>query len=284
MRAPSYCALVVFVARLAQAFSASSRARTITVLSTFACALSMSRRKRLLTRDSVTIHVNAVVYYRIKEPIKSVLNVANVNTVTHLLAQTTLRNAIGTHPLQDLITHREAVSQALRHILDEATEPWGVSIDRVELKDIVLPAGMQRAMAAEAEAVRVARGKVVAAGGERMAAKNLRLAADEMMKSPAALQLRYLQTLNSIASEKNSTIVFPMPLDGIGTVPRVMQSIAPVLARRQPDVAQALAASSAFMMGQQQGERADADKYELEGEKNDDQIISLISQKLEEKQ
>jgi len=169
--------------------------------------------QEVLTRDSVTVHVNAVVYYRISDPVKSVLNVNDVNLSTQLLGQTTLRNVIGTHLLQDLISKRESISHTLQQYLDEATDPWGVKVDRVEIKDIVLPHNMQRAMAAEAEATREARAKVVAAGGERLAAKNLRLAADEMMKSPAALQLRYLQTLTTIAAENNSTIVFPMPVE-----------------------------------------------------------------------
>jgi len=237
-------------------------------------------QQEVLTRDSVTTRVDAVIYYRIHDSIKSVLNVADVNTATKLLAQTTLRNVIGKHLLQDLIAHREAVSFSLRNLLDEATESWGVTIDRVELKDIVLPAGMQRAMAAEAEAVRVARGKVVAAGGERLAAKNLRLAADEMMKSPAALQLRYLQTLTSIASEHNSTIVFPMPLDGpLGAVPRMMGGIAPALAPQHPGVSQALAAATSFMT--QQPERVVPDKFEVSGDHADDKILTLLTSQLE---
>ncbi|XP_017783697.1 PREDICTED: band 7 protein AGAP004871-like [Nicrophorus vespilloides] len=168
-----------------------------------------------LTKDSVTVTVDAVVYYRIQDPLNAVVQVTNYSNSTRLLAMTTLRNILGTRNLAEILSDREAISHAMQASLDDATDPWGVKVERVEIKDVSLPTQLQRAMAAEAEATREARAKVIAAEGEMKASKALREAADVIHASPAALQLRYLQTLNNISAEKNSTIIFPLPLDFI---------------------------------------------------------------------
>ncbi|KAB0796075.1 hypothetical protein PPYR_10136 [Photinus pyralis] len=166
-----------------------------------------------LTKDSVTVKVDAVVYYRIQDPLDAVVKVANYSHSTKLLAMTTLRNILGTRNLAEILSEREAISHSMQVSLDEATDPWGVKVERVEIKDVSLPMQLQRAMAAEAEASREARAKVIAAEGEMKASRALKEAADVISESPAALQLRYLQTLNTISAEKNSTIVFPLPMD-----------------------------------------------------------------------
>lgn len=157
--------------------------------------------------------VDAVVYYRISNATIAVSNVEDYGRSTRLLAATTLRNVLGTKNLSEILSERETISHIMQSSLDEATEPWGVKVERVEIKDVRLPVQLQRAMAAEAEAAREARAKVIAAEGEQKASTALRNAAEVIANSPQALQLRYLQTLNSIAAEKNSTIVFPLPLE-----------------------------------------------------------------------
>ncbi|KAM7532725.1 hypothetical protein Aperf_G00000129884 [Anoplocephala perfoliata] len=169
--------------------------------------------QEVLTKDSVTVAVEAVVYYRIFDPVMSVVNVENSNRSTRLLAQTTLRNVLGTVDLYALLTDREEIAAMMQETLDTATDTWGVKVERVEIKDVRLPLQLQRAMAAEAEATREARAKVIAAKGEEDASKSLKAAALEISACPIALQLRYLQTLASISAEKNSTIVFPLPID-----------------------------------------------------------------------
>lgn len=169
--------------------------------------------QEILTSDSVTVSVDAVVYYRVCNPTISVANVENAHHATRLLAQTTLRNILGTKSMSEILADREAISKAMQCMLDEATIHWGIKVERVEIKDVRLPKQLQKAMAAEAEASREARAKVLAAEGEHNASKALKEAADIIHTSPAALQLRYLQTLNQIASEKNSTIIFPLPVD-----------------------------------------------------------------------
>nr|XP_022328521.1 band 7 protein AGAP004871-like isoform X4 [Crassostrea virginica] len=173
--------------------------------------------QEILTSDSVTVSVDAVVYYRVCHPTISVANVENAHHATRLLAQTSLRNILGTKSMSEILTDREAISKAMQSMLDEATVHWGIKVERVEIKDVRLPKQLQKAMAAEAEASREARAKVLAAEGEHNASKALKEAADIINTSPAALQLRYLQTLNAIASEKNSTIVFPLPMDVLST-------------------------------------------------------------------
>ncbi|XP_046584520.1 band 7 protein AGAP004871-like [Haliotis rubra] len=169
--------------------------------------------QEVLTRDSVTVAVDAVVYYRISNATASITNVEDSSRSTRLLAATTLRNVLGTKSLSEILSEREGISHTMQSSLDEATDPWGVKVERVEVKDVRLPLQLQRAMAAEAEATRDARAKVIAAEGEQKASRALKEAADIITESPAALQLRYLQTLNSISAEKNSTIIFPLPID-----------------------------------------------------------------------
>ncbi|XP_069364638.1 band 7 protein AGAP004871 isoform X1 [Maniola hyperantus] len=169
--------------------------------------------QEVLTKDSVTVSVDAVVYYRVHNATISIANVENAHHSTRLLAQTTLRNTMGTRPLHEILSERETISGNMQISLDEATEAWGIKVERVEIKDVRLPVQLQRAMAAEAEAAREARAKVIAAEGEQKASRALREASEVIGDSPAALQLRYLQTLNTISAEKNSTIVFPLPID-----------------------------------------------------------------------
>ncbi|KAI1289687.1 Mechanosensory protein 2 [Halotydeus destructor] len=168
---------------------------------------------KILSKDSVTVAVDAVVYFRISNAIASVSNVEDYARSTRLLAATTLRNVLGTKNLSEILSDREAISHMIQSALDDATDHWGVKVERVEIKDVRLPVQLQRAMAAEAEATREARAKVIAAEGEQRASRALKQAAEVISQSPSALQLRYLQTLNSIAAEKNSTIVFPVPME-----------------------------------------------------------------------
>lgn len=174
--------------------------------------------QEVLTKDSVTIAVDAVVYYKVMNPTWSVANVANASHSTRLLAQTTLRNQLGTKTLAGILEDREEISDTMQQLLDVATDPWGIKVERVEIKDVRLPPQLQRAMAAEAEATREAQAKIIAAQGEMDASKALKEAADVINQSSGALQLRYLQTLTGIAAEKNSTIVFPLPMDLLGGI------------------------------------------------------------------
>jgi len=169
--------------------------------------------QEILTRDSVTISVDAVTYFKIANPVDSVCNVEDTQRSTQLLAQTTLRNELGTKNLDEVLLGRDTIARNIQQILDEATDPWGVKVERVEIKDVRLPSNLQRAMAAEAEATREAKAKAIAAEGEMKASKALKQASDIISESPQALQLRYLQTLQGIAAEKNSTIIFPLPMD-----------------------------------------------------------------------
>ncbi|CAD5216692.1 unnamed protein product [Bursaphelenchus xylophilus] len=169
--------------------------------------------QEILSKDSVTVNVDAVVYFRICNTIASIVNIENAKGSTRLLAQTTLRNVLGTKTLAEMLSHREEISTEMQRSLDEATENWGVKVERVEVKDIRLPQSMQRAMAAEAEANREAKAKVIAADGERLASESLRTAATVLSETPTAIQLRYLQTLNTISAEHNSTIIFPLPME-----------------------------------------------------------------------
>ncbi|CAF1027804.1 unnamed protein product [Adineta steineri] len=176
--------------------------------------------QEILTRDSVTVSVDAVVYSRVYNPVISVTNVKDTQYATQLLAQTTLRNILGTKSLQEILCDREIIAQSMQGHLDEGTEPWGVKVERVEIKDVRLPQSMQRSMAAEAEASREARAKVIAAEGEQKASRQLKEAADIIAQSPIALQLRYLQTLTHISAEKNSTIIFPIPIELLSLIKR----------------------------------------------------------------
>jgi len=172
--------------------------------------------QEILTKDSVTVAVDAVVYYKINNPMSAVCNVTNASQSTRLLASTTLRNTLGTKTLQDILADREDIAKHILGSLDSATDPWGIRVERVEVKDVRLPQQLQRAMAAEAEATRQARAKVIEAEGEQKASKALKEASDIISSSASALQLRYLQTLTTISAEKNSTVIFPLPIDLLG--------------------------------------------------------------------
>ncbi|NLE77143.1 MAG: slipin family protein, partial [Chloroflexi bacterium] len=166
-----------------------------------------------ITKDNVTVRVNAVAYFRVVNPMDAIVNVENFKQATWQIAQTSLRSVLGQSELDELLTHRESINQRLQQIIDEATEPWGIKVSIVEIKDVELPDTMKRAMARQAEAEREKRAKIIHAEGESQAAEQLRDAAATMAKEPATLQLRYLQTLTEIAAEKNSTIIFPLPID-----------------------------------------------------------------------
>lgn len=174
--------------------------------------------QEILTKDSVTVSVDAVIYFRIFNPVLSVNKVADAKFSTRLLAATSLRTILGTKSLGDILTDKESIAHHLKELLDDATDAWGVKVERVELKDVSLPSSMQRSMATEAEASRDARAKVVAAEGEQRASKALSEAAEIISSNPIALQLRYLQTLTGIAAEKNSTIIFPIPMELLRSV------------------------------------------------------------------
>jgi len=167
----------------------------------------------VITRDNVSIKVNAVVYYRIMDPNSAVVEVENYAYATSQLAQTTLRSVCGQAELDELLAEREKISLHLQEILDKDTDPWGIKVSKVEIKHIDLPPEMQRAMAKQAEAERERRAKVIHADGEYQASSKLSQAAEVISKDPTALQLRYLQTLSEIATEKNSTMLFPIPID-----------------------------------------------------------------------
>ena len=169
--------------------------------------------QEVITKDNVTIRVNAVVYFRVLEPQLAVINVADFIRATSQISQTTLRSILGQSALDDLLAERDSINQMLQKIIDDQTEPWGVKVSVVEVKDVELPISMQRAMARQAEAEREKRAKIIHAEGEFQASKQLAAAADVIDKSPIALQLRYLQTLNEIGAEKNTTIVFPLPIE-----------------------------------------------------------------------
>jgi regulator of protease activity HflC (stomatin/prohibitin superfamily) len=167
----------------------------------------------VITRDNVTVKVNAVFYFRVMDPTKAVLEVENYIYATSQLAQTTLRSVLGEVELDDLLSEREKINERLQVIIDEQTDPWGIKVTAVEVKHIDLPVTMQRAMAKQAEAERERRAKIIAAEGEFQAAEKLAQAAEVIGRHPAAIQLRYLQTLAEISTENNSTTLFPIPID-----------------------------------------------------------------------
>jgi regulator of protease activity HflC (stomatin/prohibitin superfamily) len=167
----------------------------------------------VITQDNVSIKVNAVVYFRVMQPQKSIVEVENYLAATSQLSQTTLRSVLGQSDLDDLLSQRDKINQKLQQIIDAHTEPWGIKVSNVEVKQIDLPQEMQRAMAKQAEAERERRSKVIAAEGEFQAAQRLADASKILSGQPSALTLRYLQTLREIATEKNSTTIFPVPID-----------------------------------------------------------------------
>jgi regulator of protease activity HflC (stomatin/prohibitin superfamily) len=176
----------------------------------------------IITRDNVSVKVNAVVYFRVIDPRRAVVEVENYNYATSQLSQTTLRSVLGQAELDDLLSERDRLNAQLQQILDHQTDPWGIKVSSVEVKHVDLPQDMQRAMARQAEAEREKRAKIIHAEGELIASEKLAQAASVLERVPSAITLRYLQTLTDIAAEQNSTIVFPLPLElmrvlGVGT-------------------------------------------------------------------
>ncbi len=180
----------------------------------------------VVTRDNVAVKVNAVIFFRVIDPRLAVLEVSNFLFATSQLAQTTLRSVLGEAELDELLSQREKLNLRLQDILDQHTAPWGVKVTMVEVKQVDLPEQMIRALAKQAEAERDRRAKIIHAEGEYMAAEKLGMAAEVIQKQPAALQLRYLQTLVEIGAEKNTTIVFPLPLDILSSVNNALQTYA----------------------------------------------------------
>jgi len=169
--------------------------------------------QEVITSDTVPIKVNAVIYFRVIDPVKAVISVENYISATSQIAQTTLRSVLGERDLDTFLSQREKINQTLQQIVDEQTDPWGIKVSTVETKDVELPENMRRAMAKQAESERERRAKVIHAEGEFQASEKLVQAAERMSSQPLALQLRYLQTLGVIAADKNTTTVFPFPMD-----------------------------------------------------------------------
>ena len=171
------------------------------------------QRQEVMTKDNVPATVDAVIYYRVMQPSDAVVKVQNFHKATYLLAQTTLRSVLGQSELDELLSERDKINRRLQEILDEQTEPWGIKVSMVEVRDVVLPDTMKRAMARQAEIERERRAKIINAEGEFQAAQRLKEAGEIMAEQPIALQLRFLQTLAEVASEHNSTTIFPVPID-----------------------------------------------------------------------
>jgi regulator of protease activity HflC (stomatin/prohibitin superfamily) len=169
--------------------------------------------QEVITRDNVPVRVNAVAYFRIIDPEKAIVQVENFMVATSQISQTTLRSVLGQHVLDELLSERDKINTILQQIIDEATSPWGIKVSIVEVKDVEIPTGMQRAMARQAEAERERRAKVIAAEGEFQASEKLREAANVMSGNPVTLQLRFLQTMLEISSERSSTIILPVPIE-----------------------------------------------------------------------
>jgi regulator of protease activity HflC (stomatin/prohibitin superfamily) len=173
-------------------------------------------RQEVMTRDNVPVSVDAVVYFRVVDPVAAVVKVENFWKATSLIAQTTLRSVLGQAELDELLSHRDKINQTLQEIIDRQTDPWGIKVTSVEVKDVSLPEGMKRAMAKQAEAERERRAKIVNAEGEFQAAEKMVQAAAMISKEPIALQLRFLQTMREISSEHNTTTFLPVPIDLFG--------------------------------------------------------------------
>jgi len=169
--------------------------------------------QEVVTKDNVSVKVNAVMYFQVFEPSKAIIAVEDYLYATSQMGQTTLRSVLGEHELDDLLSNREKINRMLQKIIDERTDPWGIKVSAVEVKDVDLPENMKRAIAKQAEAERERRSKVIHADGEFQASSKLKDAADIMAAQPVSVQLRYLQTLTEIATEKNSTIIFPFPIE-----------------------------------------------------------------------
>lgn len=222
-RAPGFNLIIPLVDRL---YKIDTRTVTLTV-----------EPQEIITRDNVTIKVDAVVYFAVVDPAKALLQVVDFAKATSQIALTTLRSVLGQSELDELLSHREKINHTLQQIIDGHTEPWGVKVSVVEVKDVLLPEGMQRSMAAQAEAEREKRAKIIRADGEFLAATTLGKAARIIRNEPPALQLRYLQTLVEIAGEGNSTII-PLPMD--------MMDFARSALTRAPREADALPASAVY--------------------------------------
>jgi len=179
--------------------------------------------QEVITRDNVTARVTAVAYFRVIDPNRAIVEVENFLSAVTQIAQTTLRSVLGTAELDTLLSERERLNVDLQKIIDDQTEPWGVKVTTVEIKDVEIPTGMQRAMARQAEAERERRAKIIASEGEYQAAQRLFDAAEIISKNPATIQLRYLQTLIELGSGQTSTIVFPLPIDMIGPLTEMMR-------------------------------------------------------------
>lgn len=170
-------------------------------------------KQEMMTRDNVPVTVDAVVYFRVVDPESALLKIENFARATALIAQTTLRSTVGQAQLDELLSERDHINEQLQTVIDESTEPWGVKVTNVEVRDVILPESMKRAMANQAETERSRRAKVINAEGEFQASEKLSQAAAIISKNPAALQLRFLQTLSEVATENNSTVIFPVPID-----------------------------------------------------------------------
>jgi regulator of protease activity HflC (stomatin/prohibitin superfamily) len=170
-------------------------------------------RQEMMTRDNVPVTVDAVMYFRVVNPEDAVVKVENFSKATFLLAQTTLRSILGQHELDELLSQRERINQQLQQVIDEGSEPWGIKVTLVEVRDVILPETMKRAMAKQAEVERERRAKIINAEGEYQAAEKLVMAGERIATQPVALQLRFLQVLTEVATEHNSTTVFPIPID-----------------------------------------------------------------------
>lgn len=180
-----------------------------------------------ITRDNVTLKINAVVYFQVLDPNLAIVKVEDYRRATWQIAQTTLRNVIGQSELDELLAERDQINDTLQRIIDEATEPWGIKVSLVEIKDVELPPTMQRAMARQAESEREKRAKIIHASGEYEASKQLAEAAEIIGSQPSALQLRFLQTLTEISAEKNSTIIFPLPIELLQGMDNLRNSLQP---------------------------------------------------------
>jgi regulator of protease activity HflC (stomatin/prohibitin superfamily) len=199
----------------------------------------------VVTRDNVTVKVNAVIYFRIVDPTRAVIEVTNYLYATSQLAQTTLRSVLGEVELDELLSQREKLNVKLQAALDEHTGPWGVKVSMVEVKQVDLPDQMIRAIARQAEAERERRAKIIHAEGEASAAVNLERAAETMARQPLSIQLRYLQTLVEIGSEKNTTVVFPLPVDILSSLGRVLEKAAGPSASTTPAISPAATPTAA---------------------------------------
>ncbi|MDD3270365.1 MAG: slipin family protein [Syntrophomonadaceae bacterium] len=181
--------------------------------------------QEVITRDNVTCKVNAVLYYRVVEADKAVVNVERYHEATNQLAQTTLRSVTGTADLDELLSQRDKLNETIQYIVDAATDPWGIKVTAVEIKDVTLPQEMHRAIARQAEAERIRRSAVIQAQGERQAAEELANAADILIRSPGALTVRMLRSLSELSNTQNTTILFPLPMELREILPKLGQHI-----------------------------------------------------------